>query len=257
MRRILNKLKKVREDDKGSVLPLIAVILILAVGIGVVNFSITALYKKRVTVSNALDAGVTSALASAAEERIRPIYYGETSYCSRGYWATYTDEDGTTYSEWVCTQVTYENTESNKKNYVYLNEGIARNTAFNYFKENLELNDLNVNIIDFTFIVEYDKDRKYDVVKSRNVLRETTDSVVNLVTTPPCWWIEEGLNPNVPPWDDHKIYEVKTILFPRYVKVIARATVEYDVPFGNYVGKHRQRTTIEAQAVKELAHVIK
>lgn|GEM_PF-2646054 len=77
----MNTLKKLLADERGSVLPMIAVILILVILIGMVNFGLVVAYRDRAAVRNALDAGVTSALAKDAREINRAIIYGEGAVC--------------------------------------------------------------------------------------------------------------------------------------------------------------------------------
>lgn len=71
------KLKELLKDEKGSITPIIASILIICILIGAVNISLSMVYRDRTVVRDALDAACTSSLVGATEEKWRPIKYSE------------------------------------------------------------------------------------------------------------------------------------------------------------------------------------
>ncbi len=136
-------------------LPMIAVIIILLVMIGCVNLSLSIMYRSRTTVRNALDTAILSSLASASQEKVRPVNYGEYNSCTAGYWVnrTCTDSEGNKYdcSYYVCTERTYFNSENDFKNYIYLNKTLAQNVANQYLIENLDVNKLNYRLLNMEY----------------------------------------------------------------------------------------------------------
>ncbi len=256
---ILKNFNRFKKDEQGSVLPMIAVVLILVIMLGAVNFALVVMYRDRTTVRNALDAGITSSLAAVAKEEKKAIYYGERSYCSDGYWRT--NKKGK--SRWVCTERTWVNTESNYKNYVQLNVGLANGIAKHYFEENMDLNNLDYNIKSWNYSVTYDDERIYTVKKNRN-LHRSGSGIVNNVTNPPDWWLtaNKGFSgASTGDWEPpegwtEETNEEREVLFPRWVEVKANVKVELPVPFGKLVGRSTYTAGFDITAFKELIEVI-
>lgn len=259
--KIITKIKKFFYDKKGSMLPMIAIIIILLVMIGCVNLSLTIMYRNRATVRNALDVAIVSSLASASQEKTRPVNYGEYSNCTAGYWvsSTCTDSEGNDYdcSYYVCTEITYFNSENDFKNYIWLNKTLAKDVANQYLIENLDLNKINYRLLNMEYDVKYDQERYYTVRKNRNINRPSTGgipAIVNTVTNPDSWWINEFNYPESA-WSS-QTNETKRIIFPRWVEVTASVTVELPIPFGNIINKPTFITTWEMSTVKELDRVL-
>lgn len=184
-------LKKFIKDERGSVLPLIAVILILIIYIGCTNFALAVMYRDRTTVRDALEAGVTSSLVAHAKEENRGLYHGEElvdvkwgwddvpcrkwvcdsrdkdGHCTSGHYE-YWDEDN------VLSSRAWKNTEGNFKNYIYLDKGAAESTARSYMEENFKLNNLEgrAKIVSLSYEITYDDQRTYTVVKNRDLNRK-------------------------------------------------------------------------------------
>lgn len=257
---LYKKTQKFIKDRDGSVLPIIAVVLILVIILGAVNFALVVMYRDRAVVRNALDAGATSSLAAVAKEREKAIYYGEYSYCSKGYWKTKTNKDGEPYDVWVCTETTWINTESGKKNYVHLNVNTANNVAKEYFKKNMELSNFKYSIKNWNYSVKYDDKRIYEVRKNRNINRSGA-KIVNKVTNPSKWWFSDFAGANTGSWtvpggwtDERR--EKRNITFPRWVEVKVSVTVELPVPFGALVGRSTYDAGFDVTAYKELINAI-
>lgn len=243
------------KDEKGSALPMIAVVLILVIFIGTVNFALVVMYRDRTSVRSALDAGVTSSMSAATEEKKeRRLYYGYRTPCIDGYWDHYTDSEGKSKKRWICTRRAYVNSESGSiKNYIYLNKVEGSNIAKQYFKENLELNNIkNYRIISWDYSVIYDDKRYYEVIKNRGLDWSKSD-YVNRLTNPDDWWRYEFGDSEPDSWSRQP--ETRRVRFPRWVEVTAKVTIELPVPLGNLIGKESYRVSFDTVAFKELIQV--
>lgn len=299
IRKVLKKVhyrfKRLLKNEKGSILPMIAVILTLTIILGAVNFALVVMYRDRAVVRNALDAGVASSLAAVAVEKHRGIMYGERLETDVEVWIECvdieieevgTDEDGEPIyeyyeydnSDYAPRIQTWRNTEIDIKNYIQLNVGQASSVAQQYFKENMEGNLLDVNIVDWNYSVTYDDKRIYTVKKNRRIVpirpafvpgREPSGEncdfgspdIYNEVTNPEPWWAWEFAGANTGSWSQkpdwtEEISEEREIIFPRWVEVSASVTVELPVPFASLVGKDTYMVTFDIVAFKELVHAI-
>ncbi|WP_459195620.1 hypothetical protein [Wukongibacter baidiensis] len=200
----MNLLNKVLYDERGSALPLIAVILILIIGIGCVNFGLAVMYRDRTAVRDALEAGVASSVAASAIEEKRAIDYGETLVCVEKNWTmncrkkvcTNRDSEGNcTATKWVywdekvCSLKAWQNAEWDEQNYIYLDIGKAKSLARSYIEENLKLNNLTNNrakIVSFEYKVFYDDERVFTVKKDRYLNRPDKSG------TKPSGWNDPG-----------------------------------------------------------------
>ncbi|SCG83657.1 hypothetical protein DW1_2091 [Proteiniborus sp. DW1] len=299
-------LKRLIKDEKGSVLPMIAILTLLIILIGYMNYALVVAYSDKVAVRNALDAGLTASLASSVKEMKRGIKQDETLIeINRNWWMNCIetivderDEEGNIISshtedrsKYVTSLKAWTNTESNIKNYIYLNQSKAKIIFDDYLKENLELNGLDgkVNIVSTSYTVRYDEKRKYKVTKNiwldrpdvigrepsgncdSGVPYETSHYIrggKKLLNNPSwneynneAWWMVEfrGALPTelseVENWT-YDTYETREVYFPRWVEVTATVTVEVPFIFGNIFGKDSYTRTFQAVAVKELVEVI-
>lgn len=194
---ILKKYKDFTQDISGSVMPLISAVIIIIIMVGTVNISLIMMHRDRLIVRNALDAGITAALALHARElhvdleykQGRPclIWHSQLTSESGGVcdsweycdsWDEYDNCDGwsTAYSyeqlcvnEDVCQHYQYQNIRGNSKNYIHINRGLAENSAREYFIRNIQINDgIDVNTIRrFSIDIRYDDQRTFDVYKNR------------------------------------------------------------------------------------------
>ena len=285
---LIKLFKKFKDDEKASVLPLIAVVLILIIIIGIVNFSLVVMYRDRAVVRNALDAGVTSSLALGASEEFRALNYVEalvtvktaTMHCERSV-KVGEDSDGKPiyemepYSIQVPRVKHWVNAENTKKNYVKLTDG--QGIAMAYFSKNMEENGMDYSLISFSYNVTYDDKRIYTLNKDRTIVpyriyfeegvppswcdRGTPD-IYNKVTTPKAWWRTDFAGANTgdwemaEKWEDTPSVEEREVIFPRWVEVKASVTVEMPVPLGKLMGKRSYRSSFDIVAFKELKEVI-
>lgn len=300
-------IKRFLKDERGSVLPMVAILLILIIGIGCASFSIVIMNRDRTTVREALDASVASSLEAVAKEETRGIYQSEKLECVEKLWTmhcrkkvcTNRDSEGkcTSYKwvywdEKVCSLKAWQNTQSNYKNYVWLDKGKATAVARQYLEENLKLNNLEgrAKIKGFKYEVIADTDRKYAVKKDRYLTRpykqgtppngwndpgtpaetaQYTRGGKKLLNNPgwneydgKAWWMVEfdGVEPmelsNIQNWTSQR-QEVREVYFPRWVKVRATVSVELPVIYGGLFKKPNFTTSYTTEFyVKELSKVV-
>ena len=120
---------------------------------------------------------------------------------------------------------------------------------------------MEYTIKNWEYSATYDDKRKYEVKKNRNIERKTTDSVINNVTNPPNWWVSDFMGAGTGLWVAPKGWtnatkEKRNIIFPRWVEVKIKATVELPVPFGSLVGRSTYDAGFEVGVYKELIHAI-
>ena len=289
---IYNLFKDLATDEKGSILPMIAVVLILIIILGAVNFSLVIMYRDRAVVRNALDAGATSSLVATAVEKHKPINYGESLITLESQFVEcivqvvvgesedengnieeiYEDEDRSAtvpvVQEWI-------NTESEIKNYIQLDPDEAEDIAKEYFEKNMKGNNLKHEVKDWNFSVNYDDQRIYTVIKNRDINRPYvpgqrpsgancdfgSPEIINSVTNPETWWPSDFAGANTgswsspPGWTD-AVSEKRDVLFPRWVEVKANVIVELPVPLGKLVGRETYKASFDVTAFKELVNTI-
>lgn len=272
------------KNERGTILPMIAVVLILTIIIGAANFALVVMYRDRAVVRNALDAGVTSSLAAVAVEKNKAIIYGETLITTETEYIDCWDEEEVGVDEEVDnsfdtpTEQVWMNTESEIKNYIQLNVGEANSVAKEYFEENMNGNSLKYDIKNWNYNVTYDDKRIYVVKKNRAIVPirpayvpgekpsgancdAGIPDVYNEVENPEEWWPSDFAGANTgswsspPGWTD-TVYEEREVLFPRWVEIKANVTVELPVPFGNLVGRNTYMATFDITAFKELIYAV-
>lgn len=239
---MLETLRKLHSDIKGSMTPFIAILLILMILVGAYRFSLMLVYRDRTIVRDALDAAVTSALAGAASEKWIETYYYEALVCTQSHEESYEDEDGNTVTYTVCDLWEWMPFETASKNYVHLNRGLAESIARDYFEKNMKFNKKNFKIKKFNFNYEYDKGR-YITVESD---RENTSA-------PYSWWFSE-FGDSSP--GSLGAVDSKSVRFPRWVKVYIDVDVEVSIPMGAMLGRKTMNIKWDASAVKELKRVM-
>ncbi len=271
MKNIFKALKYLNKDEKGSLLPMIAIILILTISLGAVNFALVVMYRDRAVVRNALDAGTTSSLAAVAVEKHKPIYYGERERVIEkiSIICGMKEIEVPRVTEWL-------NTESDIKNYIQLDVSRANNVAKQYFEKNIELSNLDYNIKSWDFVVTYDEKRVYTVKKRRNVRRphfklgiipprRSCDpgipDVYSYVSNPETWWFSDFEEATTDSWNlpskwSSNTSENKEIIFPRWVEVKAKVVLELPVPFGSLIGRTTYNASFDVTSYKELIHAI-
>lgn len=284
---MINKLLKPLKNNRGSMLPMIAVLVALSFLLGLVNFTLAVMYRDRALVRNALDAGTTSSLAAVAEEKFRAIKYGEedivteTVYikCINKYFVGY---DYWGYPEYETVDesfdaprvIVWENTFNDIKNYIQLDVSNAEKVAKEYFEKNMKLNDLKYTVKDWSYSVTYDDKRIYDVKKDRTIVPVRpafkagrkpsgtncdggTPDIYNEVENPDEWWLSDFSGADTgswtPPsgWTD-AIVEENKVIFPRWAEVKASITVELPIPFGGFLGKSTYKANFDVTSYKEL-----
>jgi len=233
----MTKLRKLIQDEKGSITPIIASILIACILIGAVNISLSMVYRDRTVVRDALDAACTSSLVGATEERWRPLEYSEQPIIN--VTGTYD------------VSFEYIPVEDKEKSYIFINRELAEEIAEEVFKKNLELNAVPYKLNDFNIEIEYEPHTasKHSVLKERYEVTKQPDN----------WWITEELyNPDeigqVPSsWNVNIYRDVKQVKFPRWVRVRAIANVELSTPLGKLVGSRESvDVVLRSEAVREL-----
>lgn len=264
----MRKIKRFLIDDEGSILPMIAVVLILSILLGAVNFALVIMYRDRAVVRNAIDAGVTSSLAAVAVEKNHYINYDERLRTIKSVAVPCGEKPIIVprIQEWI-------NTESNLKNYIQLDVSVADKVAKEYFNKNMNGNSLEFNIKSWDYKVTYDDKRIYDVEKRRGVSRPYFEKgkepkrecdpgipdVYSKVTNPEYWWKDDFTGANTGKWTpppkwEWGYYERRRVIFPRWVRVDAIVTVELPVPFGSLIGRRTYRASIKTTAIKELVN---
>lgn len=223
-------------DDKGSITPFMAVLLILCILLGAVNMALTIIYMDRTVIRDALDAACTSALAGATEEKWRSTAYTE-------YSDVVIDGD---YN----IEIQYKSDEDLEKSYMYIDRNKAKEIFLEILQKNLDINIKNYKINDYKIEFEYDGANIAKVVKER----------YEVTLNPENWWKSEFEGTDVfikdyvseEPWDSRP-YDYKNIIFPRWVKIKAYVDVELNTPMAKLISA---KDTIviehEAETVKEL-----
>ena len=117
------------KDNKGSIAPFMAVLLILCILLGAVNIALTIIYKNRTIIRDALDAACTSALAGATEERYRATVY--TEYADMSIDGDYN------------VTVSYKKDEDLEKSYIYIDRVKAKEIFEEILEKNLDMNIKN------------------------------------------------------------------------------------------------------------------
>ncbi len=229
--------RKIVFDDKGSITPFMAVLLILCILIGAVNIALTIIYKDRTIIRDALDAACTSALAGATEEKWRSTIYTE-------YTNVVIDDD---YN----IEIQYKSDENLEKSYIYTDRIKAKEIFTDILQKNLDMNIKKYRINDFKIWFEYDGKNKAKVVKER----------YEVTSNPESWWKYEFEGTDVfikdyvseESWDNRP-YDHKNIIFPRWVKIKAYVDVELNTPMAKIIGfkntisiKHKTETVKELQ----------
>lgn len=222
-------IKLLMQDDGGSILPLVAVVLTLLIFFGAYEVSNTLVYRDRAVVRDAIDSAVTSALVSGTVVQSQNINYYEQL---EPIWGA--GPLGPIIIGWRW--VPYEN---NPKSYIFLNRSTAESTARNNFNKILSENKINASLTSWNFSVTYDDERYLNVTQNRG-------------NTPlaPSWWQSFG-DSQPGPWSSPS-YETKEVRFPRWVKVSIQATVNIPVPMGGMFGKTTQSFSWGTDGIKEL-----
>jgi len=155
-------IKKILKNEKGQLLPFIAVIMILLILFTALQFALSMAYLSRIKARDALDSAVLSA-ASIAERQTRPTFYGEKKVVRR-------NSDGSIEVVWI-------KTTSNYKPYLYLFRSDAIEIAEEYFIKNLKLSNLKgYRILDLDITIKNDENNPIQVVKRRPVTEGIVDS---------------------------------------------------------------------------------
>ncbi len=226
-------LKMILNDTRGSMLHFIATIIIIFVGIGVYNLSISVIYRDRAVIRDAIDSAVISSLAGATSEHTKATNYYEGRVCVE---ESEPDKDGNTHCiehEWVARQ-------NNNKNYIYVNKSTADSIAKEYFNKIIDEKGLKVQIVNWNYNIVYDSDHYVSVTKNRSH-----------TGNPPNWWLGELGDTNPNDWGGSS-YESKNVRFPRWVKASLTARVKVNVPMGKILGKEYFDIQWTSKALKEL-----
>lgn len=269
------KLLYILKDDKGQILPLVAIMLMIILMFASVAIGSTLSFKERKEVQDAIDAALLSALLATSEQKEAPTYYDEKTISSERVCGVcyYTDEDGNTYSEVRCTYSRHDHyvVEKYFKNYIYVNPSQFEDVFRTYF----ELNNKNAEVknIDLNFI--YDDERYLTIIKNLPNLH-TPDSSRPAsicgtsytlrhyyhIENPIAWWRNEfsGSNLTLPNRWTELTYETRSgsgtrgaVPFPRWVEVTADVTVEVSSLMGSFVGgEDSYEITVTSQAFQEI-----
>jgi hypothetical protein len=222
---------KLLQDEEGSVIPLIAVVIIIFIFLGAYEIGNLLVYRDRAVVRDAIDSAVTSALAAGTT-----VESASTKYTEEHIVETGTDADGND----VVIADYWEPHESSPKNYIYLDRSKAETTATNNFAKIISGNNVKASLTKWKFTVTYDDDRYLSVTQNRS----HTDIA-------PSWWQDFG--DSVPTlWNKPTSNEQKYVRFPRWVKVSITATVNVPVHMGGIFGKTTQSFTWGTEGIKEL-----
>lgn len=207
---------KLLKDEKGSILPLIAVIIIIFILVGAYQLGSIFIYRDRAIVRDAVDSACTSALASSTEVEAHYTNYYEKKYTKK-------DKDGKVIS------TTWKPKESNREYNLRLDKSNAETTAKNYFDKIIKTNGINASLVSWDFDVDYDEERYINVKQDRTHTSLTSS-----------WWAYDSENGTT------------SVQFPRWVKVTITAKVSVPIPMGGILRKTSQTFTWKSQAIKEI-----
>lgn len=219
MKRLTNKLLN---DETGSVLPLIAVVIIIFILVGAYQIGNIFVYRDRAVVRDAIDSACTSALVSGTVLETHSTNYTEQHIV---IWSTPTE-----FSPSVLIADYWIPLESNTKYNLHLDQGNAEAAAKSNFQKIIAGNNIKASLISWNFSVVYDNDRYINVSQSR-----FNTSLAG------SWWAYPSNNGNI------------SVQAPRWVKVTITASVSVPVLLGGTFGKPTQNFTWKSQAIKELS----
>lgn len=232
--RVLARLR----EERGSITPSFVLMVMLMMLCGTYFFCLMKVYENRLIVRDAMDAAVTSALASGAETREKPTLYYEELICVRSH-PEHDEETGNTYT--VCDEWQWVPREGRVRKYLVVRPSVAEATARRYFDLNLAGNSSDIIVKAFSSTITYDSGRPLAV-----------DSERYNTGTPSSWWQSEFGDSEPPPLS---AVSSRMVRFPRWARVEAEAVVEVRIPLGRLLGQDRMTFTWQAEAVKEMKEV--
>jgi|GEM_PF-2551435 len=216
------RFKNLLQDERGQILPYLAVSLVIMILFAAVGLGGSAVYRDRMNVRDALDAAAAAALSEATRES-KPTWYIErvTDWDN----VPIRDEDGhiighrSRPSEWGATT-------SGEKDYLVVDRDRAEAAARAYFARNMVLDQMEYTILDWDFDLKYEE-RRVQLVKDRPHLPETSPY--------------PGVSTKT--WEEN---------FPRWAEVTIRVRVETPVPMGSIVNQETVVTNLETSYRKSL-----
>lgn len=214
-------IKKIFKNTTGSIMPFISILLIIFILIGSYQISTTFAYQNRTVIRDAVDSAVTSALASSVTRLNRPTNYGE-------YHVIETDSDGDVIADyWVPT-------ETEVRNYIYLDKEKAESVAKEYFNKIIAKNNIKATLVSWNFSVKYDEERYLTVYNTRHH-----------TPIPDMWWKTQFSDSIPGGWNEK-------VRFPRWVKVSISVKVSVPAPMGIIMGKSTLQFPWTSEGIKEL-----
>lgn len=152
----LIKFKNLLKDEKGQVMPFLAVCLLIMIGFAALSLGLSMAYRDRMIIRDALDAAASAALAPV-EALEDPTEYGERKHDA------VRDREGN-----IIEPAYWTKTEKQYVTYVALNDvEQAETLARAYFDKNMSHNELNYEIKSWDLKLKHDKSRRLQVHKHR------------------------------------------------------------------------------------------
>jgi hypothetical protein len=152
----LIKVKNLLKDEKGQVMPFLAICLLIMIGFAAVSLGLSMAYRDRMIIRDALDAAAAAA-TSQAERAVSPTEYGEKKHNAKR------DDEGN-----IIRPAYWTKTEGQYVDYVVLNDTeLAQTLARSYFEKNMVHNGLSYKIKSWDLKIKFDKSRRLQVHKHR------------------------------------------------------------------------------------------
>jgi hypothetical protein len=153
------------KDEKGQLMPFLAVSMLIMIGIGILSFTLTKVYSDRMVIRDALDAAAAAALNNADYET-NPTEFGEVQVLVG------VNQNGDNVYKW-------EKTEKRYKSRITIDESVSRSSAKAYFSKNMSNNGLQHKIKQWDMQIIHDQNHVVEVYKHR----PNTENVYNKTWT--------------------------------------------------------------------------
>ncbi|MBO8160676.1 MAG: hypothetical protein H0Z24_03485 [Thermosipho sp. (in: Bacteria)] len=207
------------KDERGQMLPFLAIALLIIMAFGALGIGYADIYKDRSNIRDALDAAASAAL-SPARKKSKPTYYGERYRPPKyQYYDNSTNPPTPLIPPVLISPGYWYKVTGNERDYIDLDIGEAQEAAEFYFKKNLALDGMEYKILEWDLDIDFEQ-RPLQVVKQR----QNTEGVV---TT----------------WEEN---------FPRWVSATLNVRLEMPVAWGTIVKNETIKTRLSTQTVKEL-----
>lgn len=134
-------------DERGQLVPFIAVSLLIIIIFSAFGMGLTAVYRDRTRIRDALDAAASAALAAGSRTETRATYLYERKVCVER-----NDEGDCIDWDWVKRSRDY-------RPYIIIDENTAERAARAYFDKNMRMDGLEYEIKDWDIDFRYEPRR--------------------------------------------------------------------------------------------------